>query len=196
MWQVNSHNDYNLKHKYNRTKNEFLQIQGRLSSIHNKLDLANHNQILHISRQHNCFHMFLILLWSDWYGRKYKQIYFNKTWNNSVEMLFVEWATGGRQPYLQCISNKHIMLNSFWPTDMIWRHRSRSTLAQIMAWNQCWLLISGIHLTLISQKVLKVLFCVMCLKIILWKWLPYLLLTNELRTWNHHDNIKVVMTMT
>ena len=42
-------------------------------------------------------------------------------------------------------------LNSLWPSDFIWWHRSRSTLAQVMAWclmapshylNQCWLLIS------------------------------------------------------
>ena len=42
-------------------------------------------------------------------------------------------------------------LNSLWPTDAIWRHRSGSTLAQVMACcltapshylNQCWLIIS------------------------------------------------------
>ena len=44
-------------------------------------------------------------------------------------------------------------INSLWPNDTIWRHRSGSTLAQIMAWcltapshylNQCWLIISKV----------------------------------------------------
>ena len=42
-------------------------------------------------------------------------------------------------------------VNSLWPSDTIWRHKSESTLAQVMAWcltapshylNQCWLIIS------------------------------------------------------
>ena len=42
--------------------------------------------------------------------------------------------------------------NSLWPNDAIWRHRSGSTLAQVMAYclaapshylNQCWLIISN-----------------------------------------------------
>ena len=45
--------------------------------------------------------------------------------------------------------------NSLWPSDAIWRHRSGSTLAQVMACcltapthylNQCWLIISKIQL--------------------------------------------------
>ena len=44
-------------------------------------------------------------------------------------------------------------INSLWPRDTIWRHRSRSTLAQVMACclmatshylNQCWLIISKV----------------------------------------------------
>ena len=44
-------------------------------------------------------------------------------------------------------------INSLWPVDAIWRHRSRSTLAQVIAWclttpspylNQCSLLTSGV----------------------------------------------------
>ena len=43
--------------------------------------------------------------------------------------------------------------NSLWPSDNIWRHKSGSTLAQLMAWcltapsyhpNQCWLIISKV----------------------------------------------------
>ena len=46
-------------------------------------------------------------------------------------------------------------VNSLWPNDAIWRHRSGSTLAQVMACcltapshhlNQCWLIISKIQL--------------------------------------------------
>ena len=45
-------------------------------------------------------------------------------------------------------------LNSLWPSDVIWRHRSGSTLAQVMACcltapsyylNQCWLITSKVH---------------------------------------------------
>ena len=50
-----------------------------------------------------------------------------------------------------CISRNYDHINSLWPTDTIWQHRSRSTLAQVMACcltapshylNQCWLIIS------------------------------------------------------
>ena len=46
-----------------------------------------------------------------------------------------------------------MVLNSLWPSDTIWHHRSWSTLAQVIAWclmapsnylNQCWLLISEV----------------------------------------------------
>ena len=49
------------------------------------------------------------------------------------------------------ICEKVDCLNSLWPNDAIWRHRSRSTQAQVMAWcrqapshylNQCWLTVS------------------------------------------------------
>ena len=44
------------------------------------------------------------------------------------------------------------LVNSLWPSDAIWQHRSRSISAQVMAWcltapsqylNQCWLVIKG-----------------------------------------------------
>ena len=47
------------------------------------------------------------------------------------------------------ISNQSYLFNSLWPGDTIWRHRSGSTLAQVMACclmapshylNQCWLI--------------------------------------------------------
>ena len=53
-----------------------------------------------------------------------------------------------------------ICLNSVWPSDVIWRHRSVSTLAQLMAQNhyldQCWLNISEVQwhsLRAISQGI-------------------------------------------
>ena len=57
------------------------------------------------------------------------------------------------------------LLYSLWPSDVIWRQGSSSTLAQVMACcltapshylNQCWLRISevfGIHMMAISQKM-------------------------------------------
>ena len=47
-----------------------------------------------------------------------------------------------------------LFINSLWPSDAIWRHKSRSTLAQVMACcltapshylNQCWLIISKVQ---------------------------------------------------
>ena len=48
----------------------------------------------------------------------------------------------------------HCLFNSLWASDAIWRHRSESTLAQVMACcltapshylNQCWLIISKVQ---------------------------------------------------
>ena len=55
---------------------------------------------------------------------------------------------------IELYASKHIdhnMINSVWPSDAIWLHRSESTLAQVMACcptapshylNQCWLIIN------------------------------------------------------
>ena len=48
--------------------------------------------------------------------------------------------------WFQLLLNHVYFINSLWPTDAIWRHRSGSTLAQVMTapshyLNQCWLLI-------------------------------------------------------
>ena len=49
---------------------------------------------------------------------------------------------------------QYTSVNSLWPSDAIWRHRSRSTLVQVMACcrtapshylNQCWLIISEVQ---------------------------------------------------
>ena len=53
-------------------------------------------------------------------------------------------------------------INSLWPSDTIWRQRSGSTLAQVMACcltapshylNQCWLMSSDIHIRPILQEM-------------------------------------------
>ena len=76
-------------------------------------------------------------------------------------------------------------VNLLQPSDTTWWHRSGSTLAQVMAccvmvpshhWIQCWLLISslcGIHLIAISHQEPKLLFCIMRLKSILLKLMPF-----------------------
>ena len=52
------------------------------------------------------------------------------------------------------IMANHIEINSLWPSDTIWRHKSGSTLAQVMACcltapshylNECWLTISKVQ---------------------------------------------------
>ena len=54
---------------------------------------------------------------------------------------------------LRAISQE-VLINPLWPSDAIWRHRSGSTLAQVMACclmapshylNQCWLIISEVQ---------------------------------------------------
>ena len=54
---------------------------------------------------------------------------------------------------LEFQAGKSSEVNSLWPSDTIWRLRSGSTLAQVMAWcltapshylNQCWLIISEV----------------------------------------------------
>ena len=68
---------------------------------------------------------------------------------------FLELGAGHQQPwywpgYLEYYSFSTRKMNSLWPSDTIWRHKSRSTLAQVMACclmapshylNQCWLII-------------------------------------------------------
>ena len=83
-------------------------------------------------------------------------------------------------------------VNSLWPTDTIWWHRSVSTLAQIMAWchqapspylTQWWLLISDVlwHSPESNFTVPQQLFYIASLKIILLEWLPHIPGANELK---------------
>ena len=83
---------------------------------------------------------------------------------------------------------------SLWPSDVIWRHRSGSTLAQVMAWrcqNQYLLVINGvlwhlksqIYLTKSIQEALKISILKMSLKIMLSKFLPHFPEVNESIHW-------------
>ena len=80
---------------------------------------------------------------------------------------------------------------SYWPGDDIWKHTSGSTLAPVMACCRCrtkplpgpvdWSVrFCGIRVSAISQRVLMLLFCIMRLKIMLWKLLPHPPRVNEL----------------
>ena len=82
-------------------------------------------------------------------------------------------------------------VNSLWLSDAIWRHRSGSTLAQVVAWChqasshyliQCWFIICEVLWNSPERNftVSKLLFCIMILKIILFKFPPNLPGSNEL----------------
>ena len=60
-------------------------------------------------------------------------------------------------------NNVHLTINSLWPSDVIWRNRSGSTLVQIMACcltapshylNQCWLFVSELQATSRWQAII------------------------------------------
>ena len=82
-------------------------------------------------------------------------------WLTSVTEAFIwffpcQWSNPERCGYI---------IDSLWPIDTIWQHRSGSQLAQVMACclmapnhylNQCWLNISCIHPRAISQKMCKI----------------------------------------
>ena len=84
----------------------------------------------------------------------------------------------------------YIWFNTLWPNDTIWWHISGLTLAQVMAWclmapshylNQCWLIISEVHLMRpISQEVPHPPITKSSLKITFVKFHPNLPGANEL----------------
>ena len=83
--------------------------------------------------------------------------------NGTALVHVMAWCRTGNRPLLeQCWSKSltHICgtrgrwVNTLWPNDTIWRHKSGSTLAQVMACcltapshylNQCWLIISKVQ---------------------------------------------------
>ena len=88
------------------------------------------------------------------------------------------------------------LINSLWPNDAIWWHRSGSSLVLVM-WlttpsyylnlitciNSSLVRYYGIHRCAISKYTPKLLFCVMNLKIITFRSLPHFQLANELIWW-------------
>ena len=81
------------------------------------------------------------------------------------DMLFNE-----HKQFIWCIH----LINSLLPSDSIWRQRSGSTLAQVMACclsapshylNQCWLIISEAQISTISQEMPQPSITKICLKI-------------------------------
>ena len=95
-----------------------------------------------------------------------------------------------------------LLINSLWPSDTMWRHISGSTLAQVMVCyltapshylNQCWLIISDIHLRAISQDTSAINHKI-SLKITYVKCNSILLGANELSLLQHccHGKIYVI----
>ena len=81
--------------------------------------------------------------------------------------------------------------DSLGPSDAIWPQRCGSTLAQVMAccltapshyMNQCWLIISGIHLRTISQEIPQPSITRISLKIVYLQFLSNLPGANELNS--------------
>ena len=96
------------------------------------------------------------------------------------------------------------IINSLWPSDTIWQHRSGSTLAQVMACcltapnhylNQCWRIISevqwrDIHIRAISQEMPQPSLTKICLKITCLKFHSNFPGGNELKcyVWRSFDS--------
>ena len=87
----------------------------------------------------------------------------NQAWNQAIN-------TSCESP----LESFKLSFNTLCPSDAIWHHRPESALAQVMAWHQAitWTNVDtplvrswGIYLGVISQAVLKLLFCIMSLKI-------------------------------
>ena len=102
------------------------------------------------------------LLWkglADWWTFQYPEAFLNcSTLSGNVHWREKKWITKNKnfiyfQDYEDLLSPRPQWVNSLWPSDAIWRHRSGSTLVQVMAWcltapshylNQCWLIISEV----------------------------------------------------
>ena len=106
-----------------------------------------------------------------------------------------------------CLSSKNrsqSSINSLWPNDAIWRQRSGSTLAQVMACcltapshylNQCWFTrvrSIGIHLSTILQEILQPSITKISMKItfikFLWNELRRLSTTYPISVWRNVRN--------
>ena len=128
--------------------------------------LSYRSEIWQAHRQHCCQSACQISERSD--NSKYKSRGFETLRDLTKRRLFGYWdGPWALFQYKDCLprygilmlkirwSGNHVIFNSLWPNDAIWWHRSASTLAQVMACcliapshylNQCWLIISKIHL--------------------------------------------------
>ena len=80
-------------------------------------------------------------LWAFWYTSTYLTVVFNPFSNRETDHVS-DAVTRATTPtteelvyvvYMYSLSPPSYLVNSLWPGDAIWRHRSRSTLAQEMA---------------------------------------------------------------
>ena len=103
-------------------------------------------------------------------------IFFHSSYNNLLLMYY--------DSVFHCRSFTTVV-NSLWPGDAMWWHKSGSTLAQVRACcltapshyqNQCWLIVNGfhgIHMREVSQEILMISICKMSWKTTLWTFLIF-----------------------
>ena len=98
--------------------------------------------------------------------------------------------------FIKCTDIWFWTLNSMWPGDAIWRHRTWFTLSQVMAWclmapshylNQCWLIISEVLWQSPQWKMLNISILHMSLKITHWILEQHLPGANELMKYTKPD---------
>ena len=102
----------------------------QLREIHTKITLS-WAHILFATRVHSlCYIYITMYLWTRWHHSN--------------------WLTGAHKIEHKSITST---VNSLWPSDAIWCHRTWATLIQVMAWcltapshylNQCWLIINEV----------------------------------------------------
>ena len=72
---------------------------------------------------------------------------------STIRQKAITWSNANKDPCGHVMSRGHNGFNLLWPSDTIWRHRSGSTLAQLMACyltapshylKQCWLTMEGV----------------------------------------------------
>ena len=146
-------------------------------------------KLIHVSKRGHWWHQTIIepeLAYSWFDLRDNLQWKFKLKHNFCIKTNFI-WKC-----HLQNVIFSPWYFNSLWPSDVMWRHRSGSMLAQVMAscltarshyLNQCWLLTSEVLWHFPENNFTtssKLLCCTMSMKIILFTLLPYLPGANEL----------------
>ena len=90
---------------------------------------------------------------SSWVCIPQKSLAITRDFWNTNSLRWTPFQPGTHDGFFMSC-NQHWFINSLWPRDAIWRQRSGSTLAQVMAWclvapshslNQCWLIINEIQ---------------------------------------------------